>query len=139
MIRSRAVVVSAYEERCRLVAATATLFCLPFDSATSCETSLSCSSYRHHKALGSSLLPFFTSALVGGPVEYFHVIEGTAAFADSGVSLPLPVAAHGFVADVWLFSVLPGSQFDLKDANRLYYRFWEDDWEGEASVGYSRM
>lgn len=62
----------------------------------------------------SALLLIFMSALIGGPVGYFPLFLGAAAFAESGILLQLPVGVHGFVADDGLFFVLTGSHLDLK-------------------------
>lgn len=69
-----------------------------------------------------ALLSFFTSALVGGPVEYFDAFEGAMALAESGVFLPLAARLDEFVADIGSFSVLYGSQFDFGEAYLAYHR-----------------
>lgn len=48
----------------------------------------------------STLLSSFTSAVIGGPVEYFYVFEGATALAESSILPPLPAGVHAFAADV---------------------------------------
>lgn len=80
------------------------------------------------------MLFFFTSALVGGPVEYFYAFEGATPLAESGVLVSLPAAVHPFTFDVGLFPVSKGSQFDLKDAYLAYHRSCAVDWEAFCRV-----
>lgn len=71
-------------------------------------------SFAEHCVL--ALLSSFTSALVGSPVQYFHVFASAKAFAESGSLLFSPAVLHAFVADVRIFSILQNSQFDFKKA-----------------------
>lgn len=51
-----------------------------------------------------NVLSFFTSALIGGPVEYIRALEGATAPAELCILLQLPIGVHAFVADVSLLS-----------------------------------
>lgn len=79
------------------------------------------------------LLLFSTSALIGGPIEYFQVFMCAIDFAESGILHPLPVDVHTFVAIVGLFSVFEGSQFSLKETYLAYHRSREVYWKNKAS------
>lgn len=76
-----------------------------------------------------SLLSLFTSALVGGQAEYFHVFVGVTALAESDVLLSSPAGVHSCVADVRLFSVLRCSEFDLSKAYLAYFRTRHVGWK----------
>lgn len=76
----------------------------------------------------------FTSAPSGRPVEYLYVIDGATPPGELDILLPLPAGVHVFVDEVDLFSVLPGSQFDLKQDCLAYHRRREVEREERASL-----
>lgn len=71
----------------------------------------------------------FTSALHGGPLEYFCAFEGAVAFSKLCSLPPLPAGVHAFAADVELSSVLQGSELENKEAYFAYQRSGEVDVE----------
>lgn len=64
-------------------------FRLPFDVGPTCGASYSSFSHRQQRAFCFCSVVIFTSALVGGPVKYFHMPDVAIAHAVSGIFLVL--------------------------------------------------
>lgn len=79
-----------------------------------------------------ALMSFFSSALLGKPVDATHNFGGVTSLVESGVLLPLPSGVQAFVSELGLFSVLRGSQFHDRQAHLAYYRRLEVDCNDET-------
>lgn len=67
-----------------------------------------------------TLLSFSTVSLVSGSGDYVHVFEKATTLLQTGLLLPLPPGRLPFLADLGLFFVLRGSQFNLKEVYLAY-------------------
>lgn len=68
-----------------------------------------------------ALLSLITSALVGGPVECFHVFEGATDLAELASLLTILAGMQVSMDIVRLSSALQRSQFDVKKAYLRYH------------------
>lgn len=70
---------------------------------------------------GFLLLSFLTPTLVEGPVYYIHVSEGTSNLTESAVLILLRSVRHDLFANVGLYPILQGLQFDFKGPYSAYH------------------
>lgn len=80
------------------------------------------------------VLLIFSSALLGGPSDSTHDIEGATFLVESGVVLSLGSSVHSVEPNFGLLSIFQGSQFDYRQAYLAYYCSFEENWDYKACV-----
>lgn len=79
-------------------------------------------------------MSFLMPSLIVGSVDSTPVFEGSTAFAEMGMLLPVRRRVHAFVSDVGSFSVTKASEFDYGQSYQVYSRGHKMNWANETCV-----